>query len=162
MKILAIDPGPAQSAWLIYDTAKKRPLKFGIEQNGELRHKTKHWAENREMANYLVIEMVASYGMPVGKDVFDTCFWIGQFISDWWWSGDYTRVYRRDVKMHLCHNMRAKDSNVRQALIDRFGPGREKAIGIKKAPGPLYRIKKDLWSALAVAVTWSDIEGEVK
>ena len=26
--------------------------------------------------------MVACYGMPVGKEVFDTCIWIGRFIQE--------------------------------------------------------------------------------
>jgi hypothetical protein len=38
-------------------------------------------------------------------------------------------------------------------LLDRFGPGREVAVGTKRAPGPLYGIKGDEWSALAVALT---------
>jgi len=65
-------------------------------------------------------------------------------------------LMRKTVAAHLCNTSRANDSNIRQALIDRFGPGREKAIGTKKNPGPLYGIKKDLWSALAVAVTYAD------
>jgi hypothetical protein len=36
-------------------------------------------------------------------------------------------------------------------MIDRFGPGKEKAIGRKATPGPLYGVKKDIWSALAIA-----------
>ena len=58
--------------------------------------------------------------------------------------------------MHLCGHPRAKDPNIRQALLDRFGPGREKALGTKKAPGALYGIKGDEWAALAVAITWWD------
>jgi hypothetical protein len=42
--------------------------------------------------------------------------------------------------------MRAKDANIRQALIDKLG-----AVGTKKAPGPLYGISGHLWAALAVA-----------
>ena len=62
--------------------------------------------------------------------------------------------------MALCKNNRAKDKNIRQALIDRFGPGKA-AIGTKKAPGPLYGLKSHLWSALAVAVVAADaLEGE--
>jgi hypothetical protein len=44
--------------------------------------------------------------------------------------------------------MKAKDANIRQALIDKIGPQ-----GTKKDPGPTYGISKDVWSALAIAVT---------
>jgi len=50
------------------------------------------------------------------------------------------------------------DSTIRQAMLDRYGPGREKAIGKKKSPGPLYGIRKDEWQALALAVTFFDCE----
>lgn len=49
----------------------------------------------------------------------------------------------------------AKDANVRQALINRFG-GKDAAIGRKAAPGPLYGISRDMRSALAIAVTGHD------
>ena len=52
--------------------------------------------------------------------------------------------------------MRAKDANVRAALIDRFGPSKRKAIGLKATPGPLYGVHSHMWSALAVAVTYGD------
>jgi len=58
------------------------------------------------------------------------------------------------VKMHLCGQARAKDANIRQALIDRFGGAA--AIGRKAAPGPLYGISGDVWQALGLAVTWWD------
>ena len=100
----------------------------------------------------LVIEMVASYGMPVGKTIFETCVWIGRFVQAC--PLEAHLVYRADIKMHICHSMRARDSNVRQALIDRFGKP-----GTKKNPGILYGIKKDEWSALALAVYWEDTRG---
>jgi hypothetical protein len=61
--------------------------------------------------------------------------------------GDVSLVFRRDVKLHLCDSPRAKDGNVRQALLDRLGPQ-----GTKKAPGPTYGVKSHEWAALAVAV----------
>jgi hypothetical protein len=60
---------------------------------------------------------------------------------------------RRAVKLALCGDSRAKDANIRQAFIDRFGGSA--AIGRKAAPGPLYVISRDVWSALAIAVTYS-------
>jgi hypothetical protein len=61
--------------------------------------------------------------------------------------GKVTRVFRKDIKLHLCNSPRAKDANVRQALIDRIGPQ-----GTKKNQGPTYGIKSHQWAALAVAV----------
>ena len=83
---------------------------------------------------------------------------IASFIEAWRGheQNGYTLVYRKDVKLHLCGDLRAKDANIRQALIDLFGPGKERAIGKKKTPGPLYGIRKHEWSALAVAVTYHD------
>jgi hypothetical protein len=152
--ILAIDPGPEQSAALRYDAASHKVDCIGILPNETLlrslepigRHKT-----------HLAIEMIACYGMPVGSEVFETCVWIGRFLQRW--EGPYTRVYRREVKLHLCNSARAKDANVRQALIDRFGPGKKRAIGLKASPGPLFGIKADLWAALGVAVTFADRKG---
>ena len=72
----------------------------------------------------IVIEMIASYGMPVGESVFQTCVWIGKFAQAY-----EKYIYRKEEKMNICHSMRAKDSNIRQALIDRFGP-----VGTKKNP----------------------------
>jgi hypothetical protein len=100
-----------------------------------------------------VCEMVASYGMPVGREVFDTVFWSGRFCEA---ADDHALVYRKDVKMHLCGNMRARDGNIRQALIDRFGPGKDIAIGRKATPGPLYGFKSDMWAALGVWITYHD------
>ena len=101
----------------------------------------------------MAIEMVASYGMPVGATVFETVFWIGRFCEAW--KGAFHRIFRKDVKMHLCNNMRAKDSNLAQALRDRFG---EKPTKLK--PNPVYgefKLKRDEWQAFAVAVTWMDL-----
>lgn len=150
MWIFAIDPGNEQSAALIYDTIERQCIETFLNPNMDVLFEIDRWRDCDELA----IEMVASYGMAVGKEVFETCVWIGRFVERW--SRKHTYIYRKDVKMHLCHSMRATDANIRAALIDRFGPGKEKAVGNKTRPGPLYNIKKDLWSALAVAVTYAD------
>lgn len=150
MVIVAIDPGPEESAILgLYDG---RVIEPAILANAEvMEHVTRIGG-----GSYLAVEMIASYGMPVGKDVFETCVWIGRFIEAWADDSTAHKVYRKDVKLHLCGSPRAKDANIRQALIDRFGPGKEVAVGKKANPGPLYGIKSHLWAALAVAVTFHD------
>ena len=106
----------------------------------------------------LNIEMIASYGMAVGKEVFETCVWVGRFIEVWEATGRNhppELIYRREVKLHLCNSAKAKDANIRQALIDRYGD-KQKAIGKKASPGPLYGMAGDCWAALGIAVTVSE------
>jgi len=155
--VFAIDPGDKQSAYLVYDPAARKPLDFGIVLNEKLLD-----IINSSGADELAIEMVASYGMPVGKSVFETCVWIGRFVECWVQARDkpFTYVYRTDVKMHLCKQTKARDSNIRQAIMDRYGSTRKEALGVKKNPGPLYGISKDVWSALAIAITHAERNDE--
>ena len=145
--IAAIDPGPTKSSMVCYDPVTGRVITKNIADNTCLLSLIKC----ADTSIPLAIEMIASYGMPVGAETFETCVWIGRFIQAW--QGPHTLVYRKDVKLHLCGSLRAKDANVRQALIDLYGG--KTAVGTKKKPGPLYGIKSHSWSALAVAVTWA-------
>lgn len=157
MTLLAIDPGPVESAWVEYDAQTRLPVAWAKKPNEAVLAFIAHPA-NQLTIDELAIEMVASYGMPVGADVFETCVWAGRFIERWH-SHHYAtpqRVFRREVKLHLCGSARAKDANIRQALIDRYGPGKEAAVGRKQTPGPLYGLTGDCWAALAVAVTVAD------
>lgn len=152
MKILGIDPGNTHSAWVVYDTEAGRPEAKGYDHNSEL---VLRLEAGDIRADMLVIEMIACYGMPVGREVFETCTWIGRF--EWAARRSYGithRLYRTEIKTHLCGTPRAKDPNVAQALKDRFGGSSCK--GTKKAPGPLYGFAGDMWAALAVAVTWAE------
>lgn len=162
MIILAIDPGPEQSGWVCYDAGAKEVRASGLFKNWEIRNLVRR----ADLSTHCAIEMIASYGMPVGASVFETCCWIGRFEESWFggWAecGGWRkepraqRVFRKDVKMHLCGTPRAKDSNVRQALMDRYGSTRQTAIGTKANPGPLYGFKGDIWAALAVAITFAE------
>lgn len=155
--MIAIDPGDVESAWVYLDPTTRAVNYWAKEPNEVVLDRLGVWAHANEKVP-LAIEMIASYGMPVGKEVFETCVWIGQFEQRWCDRGGPPprRVYRREVKMHLCGNNSAKDSNVRQALIDMYGPGKERAVGLKATPGPLYGLSGDGWAALGVAVTALD------
>jgi hypothetical protein len=148
--ILGIDPGPEQSGYVMLDGEKIKDV--GVVPNDEL-IQYMSWDDRWWWRYRVAIEMIASYGMPVGADVFRTCIWIGRFIHEnaQGWASPEILVTRIEVKSHLCHNSRAKDANIRQALIDRLGPP-----GTKAAPGPTYGVKSHAWAALAVAVTAQD------
>lgn len=152
--ILAIDPGPTHSGYVQFNGAIV--IDAGKLPNHEMLEEVRMWPVFGPAAAYIAIEMVASFGMAVGKEVFETVRWIGRFQQASAKPDDVLLIYRHDVKMHLCKSARAKDSNIRQALIDRFGPGKDQAIGRKSSPGPLYGVSGDAWSALAVAVTARD------
>lgn len=145
-RVLAVDPGFTQSAIVEFDGVNI--LAHRTMPNEEL------LADLPVMTGKLVIEQIAAMGMAVGAEVFETVFWSGRFAQAF--GSPFERIKRHEIKMHLCGNPRAKDANIRQALLDRFGPGKLLAQGTKKAPGPLYGIKADEWAALAVAVTWWD------
>lgn len=153
MKVIGIDPGNEQSAWAhVRDGAVIGTC--NAVRNGELVQALRDGYFATLDVDFLAIEMIASYGMPVGREVFETCLWIGRFMEAWHARGGRAQlVYRREVKLYLCESNRATDANVRAALLDRYGPGREKAVGTKRAPGPLYEVKGDAWQALAVALT---------
>lgn len=146
MKVLAIDPGPETSGVLFWDGRK---ADFASQEPNADVLKLLEAPPVLDL-EFIAIEMVACYGMAVGKEVFETCLWIGRFMERA--CRPVRLVYRKDVKMHLCQSMRAKDANIRQSIIDRFGP-----IGTKREPGPLYGVKGHLWAALAVAIYASEV-----
>lgn len=148
--ILAIDPGTTQSAWVLYDPEARFVVRKAIEANEKVEDHLRWGGFNA----VLVIEKIESQGMSVGAETFETVFWTGRFAAAWDTAAatKARRVTRREVKLHLCGSMRAKDGNIRQAVLDKFG-GRG-AIGTKKNPGPLHGMRSHLWSAMAVALTY--------
>ena len=138
--VAGIDPGPQQSAVVVWDGS--RILHKAIEPNPYLRELIP------SPVNVLAVEHLQCFGMAVGASVFETAYYIGelrwqaQFFNLTW-----RKILRTEVKMHWCGSARAKDANIRQAVIDALGEP-----GTKKAPGATYGIKADLWSALAIAV----------
>ena len=184
LSVLALDPGPERTAYV--HLREGVPARFGLEANQCIRRvceDAQTWG-----VDGVAIEMVASYGMAVGAEVFETCVWIGRFMESLIRcnvsNSEIHRIPRIQVKNHLCHKSNANDSNIRQAIIDRFGgmergvTGRKceackgrKMVGLGKKrgpcaacagsgwaiqPGPLCHIHADIWSAVAVGLTLWD------
>ena len=152
--VMGVDPGPEESSYVVWDG--KAILDKFSGPNGDLLWILRSSGRLPAVMEAVVFEQVESYGMAVGRDVFETVFQTGRLYQQ----ADRAQhnvvlMPRREVKMHLCGQARAKDTNIRIAILDRMG-GKRVAVGLKKTPGPLYGIKSHQWSALAIAITWFD------
>ena len=141
--IIGIDPGPNEHALVWFDG--ERVVRAENLSTGDAIE-----AMTGPTCFPVACEIVECFGMPVGREVFQTVLQIGRLkqVAGW-----MRLIPRRDIKLHLCGTARAKDANVRQALIDKVGP-----VGTKRNPGPCYGVANHLWSALAVAATALDHE----
>lgn len=153
MKILGIDPGTEKTGWVIYDTENHSIIDKGIDLN-----ETVLRTIISKEADTVAIEMIASYGMPVGKETFETVYWIGRFteVAIGLDRSVYRYYKKTDINPSICFNSKANDSTIRRALLDMFpktGGGSEPSIGTKKQQGPLYGFNSHMYPALAVALT---------
>lgn len=185
MKILAIDPGNKKSGWLLFEPADVlgglKLVDFGISDNVTMR-------TSITSASQLIIETPKPQGMAMAAETMDTLIQIGRLVDRWvecrWLPPEsWSYVFRQPVKLHLCGQARAKDKNVRQALIDRFGGNTVAVGGVKcprchgkgwcgrgrpvceecggqgweSPPGPLKGVSSHVWPALALACWWVDV-----
>lgn len=148
-RVLAIDPGRERSAWIAL-REDGTPVDMSIDENPEILPLLEGWRARD--GGPVVLEALSCYGARVGRDVFETAYWIGRFDPD----ATAVLLERREVRMHLCGTARAGDAEIRAVLLDRYGPGKDLAVGRKAKPGPLYGVKTHIWSALAVGVTYLD------
>lgn len=151
--VIAIDPGTEESALVVYRGGAV--VWHTLAPNSEVEEYLRDHPHARDC---LAIEWLGSYGMPVGQSVFHTCRWVGRFEAAW--GRPVHLMERRNVKMHLCNSVKATDANVWQAVMDRYGSEKARAVGTKKSPGPLYGIHKDTRQALALAVAWCELRGQ--
>lgn len=176
MELFAIDPGNKESAYVLLrfdgqvnekgklsfkEDFMKRNLtikEFGKFPNKNVATTLLGWLFYSEDKKLIAIERVQAMGMPVGYEIFETCEWIGrytQLCDSYGFSPHY--VYRLEEKITLCNDSKAKDANIRQALIDRFAKHDFKnGKGTKANPDVFYGFKADIWAAMAVATTCMD------
>jgi hypothetical protein len=125
--LLAIDPGTERSGWMEFYDGK--PHNWGWWPNAELLDMIDSVPRR---ARDLVIEDMAHFGpnIRVGRDVFETCKWMGRFEQA---NRGATYLARTKIKTHLTGLASTKDKDVRIALIDLYGGEREAIGGIKCA-----------------------------
>ena len=155
MKLLALDVGTTASGYCVIDTDTYKPLAFDKVTNDDLM-----WEVRSLNYDVLVYEAFACYGMAVSQSVFESVEWNGRYkqVAIEREKPVYS-VFRMDEKMTLCHRANCKDSNIRQALIDRFARYDFKnGKGTKNNPDWFYGFSKDMWSAYAVGVTFLDMQ----
>ena len=140
--IFAIDPGPHISGYVEYDCVEQKPIASGLMPNPKLRKLLK-----KNKCPAMVYEKLQGMGMMPSKETFTTCEEVGRMIECF--KGEVIPLTRHEVKLLICGTMRAKDANIRAAIIDMYG-GKEVGIGNKKSQGPLYGVKSHAWQALAL------------
>ena len=182
-ELMAVDPGNRKSGWVSFLIDPDALggivlLGHGKEDNRTLRTVFRNMPS--EQKGRLILEMPKASGMPTSNETFEACYHIGRFIECW--GTRWSWADRGAIKLHICGRRAANDSNVRAALLDRFG-GQAAAIGAKKCkkchgkgwfgphrpvcpecdgarwdvpPGPLHGVASDAWAALAVACHWAD------
>ena len=137
--ILGIDPANEYSAFVVVENDLSAVVDKGKIPNKELQDKISNWKAENYPIDYVAIEGIQSFGMPVGQTTFETCYFIGRLLE----------------KMTLCHSMKATDATIRQALIDLFAKDTpNKGKGTKKEPGYFYGFKADIWSAFSIVITF--------
>ena len=153
MLLLSIDTGTTKSAYVFVDTAT-----YKIEESGKVDNEKMMEIARFGYYDACVIEMFSSYGMRVGKEVFESVVMVGKIMEAVYYrKGFYAdRIERQKVKQYVCcKGGSVKDADVIQTLKDRFG---EK--GTKKNPGFFFGINADQWQAFSTAVAYIDMKKE--
>jgi hypothetical protein len=158
MNLLCIDPGPVTSGVVLLDAAVWPPR---VLESAAKRPNPEVLADINDHTGPVAIERFACMGMAVGEETLEAVHWGGRFHQEAdAGANQVIRIKRHEVKMALCGNTRAKDGNIRQALIDLYGGAasiKSHKAATKKAPerpaGPLAHVAADAWAALAVGMT---------
>lgn len=142
MRIYAIDPGQTHSGVVILNDGSIDAAYPSVD----------NWLIMRELelhpgdGTVLAIETMQATYCQVAQSVIDTLIWIGEFKHAWR-PRQAVLISRQRVKQLIGCSVKASDSGVRMALIERLGQP-----GTKRKPGPTYGVTSHAWSALAVAV----------
>lgn len=149
--VMGIDPGPTYSAYALVrqDYTIVRAAKV---PNVELSLFVEdRYSDSLDVLAHVVIEGLACYGRPVGRETFETAYTVGEYRALCRIADIPCTIYARpEYANALAGCGKVTDAMLYQALRLRFG-------GAKKSE-PLYALKgeSDLRSAYGLAVYWLD------
>lgn len=160
MRILGIDPGPVQSAWVSYDTRCRVIINFGQERNEAI---LTEWTEWGQLDGPAVIEQMAPYGKPLTAPLRETIRWSGRIEQELLRKSFFDPVVyvdRPTVLTWLCgRRNKASKAQAKAALCGRLW--NTDLRGAKTIGGPGHGMHGDhLWDALACAVWYAETQGD--
>lgn len=151
--ILSLDPGNELTGYVLADSETRKPIEFGKIPNRELANMM---IQGTLKFDEFVTERMESMGTLIGRTVLEACEWIGRFSQIAEFLGcEVNFVYRHEEKINICGDSRAKDANIRRALIDRFAKT-SNGKGTIKQPDFFWGFRSDIWSAYAVLTCYLD------
>lgn len=115
--IIGIDPGNEESAYALVNEDYEI-LEAEKVSNSDLRR-----VIDKRVYNLIALESIQSYGMPVGRTTFETCFMIGRIIQ---MAGDRNKQCFLYPRPKIAQGIigaggKYNDAAMRQALLIRFG-----------------------------------------
>lgn len=150
--ILAVDPGPEKSGWVIIDTETYDPIKSELDKNERLYDWVGVYADSMEA---IIVERPICTRMA-GTSISETAIVAGYVAGVANKSCPCYYITRPKVKGRIAH--RGTDSDVISYLVGRFAEGEPNmGKGTKKAPGFFYGFKADIWQAYALGVVFLDM-----
>lgn len=140
--VLAIDPGPVKSAWVLWDGKRLVEHAYGVNFVAL----SMALGARASGAVHFAVEMPTAQRRASNK-LYQTAFWVGRFVEAF--GGAFSLIGRHTVKSHLCGMQNVGNGQINEVLYETIGPK-----GTKKEPGPLFGTNVHERQALAVAVTW--------
>lgn len=161
-KILAIDPGPQDSAGVIWDTEKEIIVEKWHQLNVKILPGLMSFKIGDQGVEIIAIEDPQAQRRPASNDFINTVQWSARFYQ-----ALYQNLYGEKydalqlipysaISSHFCGIANAKEKFVKEELLKRYGPQ-----GSKSKQGKLYGISGHCWSALAVSVYVADNLGKL-
>lgn len=144
--ILGVDPGPTESAFALVSD-DQRVLQADKVGNDALIDRIR-----KDPPAHVVVESMQSYGAPVGRSTFETCYQVGRILQACQDLGiPCTLIPRPEYSRRICGVGKVNDAVLRQALLLRFGGDR------KGEPLAALKGNSDKRSAYAVAAYHIDV-----